>query len=195
MSRVISAPRQMRSDSNKIIDGKWPLIIQAISANPGIGGSKLYKQFGIGIRSLAAFNQLCAERNIRDLRRTVKEKKITPKQSSIQLTEKAIELFKKEREDKGYLFLGRMGEMVEKNMKTLEKQAVRIDEGDDDYVDSMMPVHLDNLTKINKIGSSVYGLDREATVEDKQKLQLNVIMHFDPRQAKMKAASGIIIDQ
>ena len=88
-----------------------------------------------------------------------------------------------------------MGEMVEKNMKTLEKQAVRIDEGDDDYVDSMMPVHLDNLTKINKIGSSVYGLDREATVEDKQKLQLNVIMHFDPRQAKMKAASGIIIDQ
>jgi len=185
----------VQKNPDTVIDAKWPLIIQAVSANPCIGISKLYKQFGSGIKSIHLFSTLCNQRNLADLRKAMKKPDMTPKQSSIQLTENAIEKFKKEREDKGYLFLGRMGEMVEKNLKTLERQAERIDEGDDDYVDAILPTHLDSMAKLNKIGSSVFGLDKEATVEDKQKLQLNVIMNFDPKQAKERLAKGKVIDQ
>ncbi len=194
MSFIKPPKKMVRQDPNVLIDAKWPLIIQAISANHRVGNSVLYKQFGHGIKSLSAFNNLCAERGIADLRKVMKSPAMSPKKSSIQLTEDALEKFKAERETKGILFLGRMGEMVDQNMRTLERQAARIEDGDDDLVDGLLPTHLDNLGKVQKLGAAVYGLDKEASVEDQQKLQLQIIMNYNPLEA-LKQAQGRVIDQ
>lgn len=183
----------VRRSPDGILDSNWPLIVQAVSANSRVGMTVLYKQFGAGMKNFKTFASLCEQRNLSDLRVTVRGQ--TPKQTSIQLTEDAVEKFKQERESKGFIFLGRMSELVDKNLKTVEAQAQRIEDGDDDYVDGTLPTHLENMSKLQKLGTSIYGLEKEATVEDLQKLQLNVIMNFDPRQAKMKMAQGKTIDQ
>jgi hypothetical protein len=109
------------------------------------------------------------------------------------LTKQVVEQFKAERDDKGILFLGEMDRLVEKSVNVIKNQADILEDTDNTQLQAaMLPDHLDNLNKVMKLGKEVYNLNKEASLEDKAKHQVNILMNFDPM--KHRKAPDISVD-
>jgi len=173
------------------LDAIWHLVLAKLQDEPKITNAKLWTLFGAqtNYKTRETFVNALEERDIVEFRKTV-NKKVDTKAASKELTKVFTKTFEQERKEKGILFLQDMDVMVKKSATVIGNQIDFIAKQENPIMQaSLLPDHMDNLNKLTKIGKEVYALDKEMSLEDQQKYQLNVLMNFNPLDAMRKAKS------
>lgn len=190
----------------KTVDQLWRQILAYVMDYPDASSNdELWAQFRSAVNlDYQPFIRALNGRGIVDLRAAAKgkiKKERNPgkretegsKQESSQLTELTLEALKKRQKAQGIKHLSRMDEIVSNATSILEKESRNLAAMKDDQSPIFLESHLDKATKLNKLASSVYGLDQESK-ENNVKFNMALLTNYDPHKAlQEREVKGVVI--